>query len=313
MDKNYKLDELIICAGGIKAIYIIGCLNNLNQIHSLELFNYYTGCSSGSIICLLLNIGYSIDDIENIISIDFKTFQEVKITNLINYGGFDNGIKINNLFKAFLLNRNYDINITFKELYEKTGKVLTFTTTNITSGKVEYHNHITQPNMQILLSLRMSINIPIVYSPIQYNNNYYVDGALLDCYPYNYNKNLKKIGIFLINRNEYLFLKNKDSIFVNNIDDTLTYLKNLLSIMYLNNLKNNFKNNLKKNKNTINIITDSNIELYDFNLDENNKKKMINLGKVSFNKYFKKIYLIRRKRFLMNKYYYLWKFKSLLK
>ena len=29
---NYKLDELIICAGGIKAIYIIGCLNNLNQI-----------------------------------------------------------------------------------------------------------------------------------------------------------------------------------------------------------------------------------------------------------------------------------------
>ena len=167
--------------------------------------------------------------------------------------------------------------------------------------------------MQILLSLRMSINIPIVYSPIQYNNNYYVDGALLDCYPYNYNKNLKKIGIFLINRNEYLFLKNKDSIFVNNIDDTITYLKNLLSIMYLNNLKNNFKNNLKKNKNTINIITDSNIELYDFNLDENNKKKMINLGKVSFNKYFKKIYLIRRKRFLMNKYYYLWKFKSLLK
>ena len=114
MDKNYKLDELIICAGGIKAIYIIGCLNNLNQIHSLELFNYYTGCSSGSIICLLLNIGYSIDDIENIISIDFKTFQEVKITNLINYGGFDNGIKINNLFKAFLLNRNYDLNITFK-------------------------------------------------------------------------------------------------------------------------------------------------------------------------------------------------------
>jgi predicted acylesterase/phospholipase RssA len=310
MDKHYKLDELIICAGGIKAIYIIGCLNNLNQIHPLELFNYYTGCSSGSIICLLLNIGYTIDDIENIISIDFKTFQEVKITNLINYGGFDNGIKINNLFKAFLLNRNYDINITFKELYEKTNKVLTFTTTNITSGKVEYHNHITQPNMQILLSLRMSINIPIVYSPIQYNNNYYVDGALLDCYPYNYNKNLKKIGIFLINRNEYLFLKNKDSVFVNNIDDTITYLKNLLSIMYLNNLKNNLK---RKNKNTINIITDSNIELYDFNLDENNKKKMINLGKVSFNKYFKKIYLIRRKRFLMNKYYYLWKGKSLLK
>ena len=168
MDKNYKLDELIICSGGIKAIYIIGCLNNLSKIHPLHLFNYYTGCSAGSIICLLLNIGYNIDDIENIISIDLKIFQEVKITNLINYGGFDNGIKMNNLFKAFILNRDYDVNITFNELYQKTGKTLTFTTTNITTGKTEYHNYITQPNMSILLSLRMSINIPIVYTPIKF-------------------------------------------------------------------------------------------------------------------------------------------------
>ena len=305
MDKNYKLDELIICSGGIKAIYIIGCLNNLSKIHPLHLFNYYTGCSAGSIICLLLNIGYNIDDIENIISIDLKIFQEVKITNLINYGGFDNGIKMNNLFKAFILNRDYDVNITFNELYQKTGKTLTFTTTNITTGKTEYHNYITQPNMSILLSLRMSINIPIVYTPIKYNDNYYVDGALLDSYPYNYHKKLKKIGIFLISKNDYLFLKNKDSIFVNNIDDTLTYLKNLLSIIYLNNLKNTNK----KNKNTIDIITDTNIELYDFNLDESYKKQMINIGKTSFNKYFKKIYSIRRKRYLMNKYYYLWKSK----
>ena len=309
MDKNYKLDELIICAGGIKAIYIIGCLNNLSKIHPLHLFNYYTGCSAGSIICLLLNIGYNIDDIENIISIDFKIFQELKITNLINNCGLDNGTKITNLFKAIILNRSYDINITFKELYEKTKKVLTFTTTNITTGKTEYHNYITQPNMQILLSLRMSINIPIVYSPIKYNDNYYVDGALLDSYPYNYNKNLKKIGIFLLQNNEYLFLKNKESVFVNNIDDTLTYLKNLLTIMYLNNLKNTNK----KYKNTINIVINKDmnkdIEIYDFNLDELNKKKMINIGKISFNKYFKKIYLIRRKRYLMNKYYYLWKSK----
>ena len=309
MDKSYKLDELIICSGGIKCVYIIGCLNNLSKIHPLHLFNYYTGCSVGSIICLLLNIGYNIYDIENIISIDFKIFQELKITNLINNCGFDNGTKITNFFKAFILNKSIDVNITFKELYEKTNKVLTFTATNITTGKTEYHNYITQPNMPILLSLRMSINIPIVYTPIKYNDNYYADGALLDPYPYNYNKNLKKIGIFLLQKSEYLFLKNKDSIFVNNIDDTLTYLKNLLTIMYLNNLKNTNK----KNKNTINIVIDKDIEVYDFTLDESYKKQMINIGKISFNKYFKKIYSIRRKRYLMKKYYYLWKSKSLLK
>ena len=39
--------------------------------------------------------------------------------------------------------------------------------------------------------------------------------------------------------------------------------------MYLNNLKNTNK----KNKNTINIIIDKDIEVYDFNLDESYKKK----------------------------------------
>ena len=316
MNKVLKrnITKLLICGGGFKFFYIVGALKYLDEINILQNINEYIGVSAGAVLSLFFNIGYTLDELDSFfLEFNFEKMLDPHIDSLLDNKGLDDGELKKFIIQHFLKNKNYHPSITFKELYEKTGKVLTFTTTNITSGKVEYHNHITQPNMQILLSLRMSINIPIVYSPIQYNNNYYVDGALLDCYPYNYNKNLKKIGIFLINRNEYLFLKNKDSVFVNNIDDTLTYLKNLLSIMYLNNLKNNFKNNLKKNKNTINIITDSNIELYDFNLDENNKKKMINLGKVSFNKYFKKIYLIRRKRFLMNKYYYLWKFKSLLK
>ena len=96
---------------------------------------------------------------------------------------------------------------------------------------------------------------------------------------------------------------------VNNIDDTLSYLKNLLTIMYLHNLKHNLKHNNKKNKNTINIVIKKDIEVYDFNLNESSKKQMINIGKTSFNKYFKNIYSIRRKRYLMNKYYYLWKSK----
>ena len=56
-------------------------------------------------------------------------------------------------------------------------------------------------------------------------------------------------------------------------------------------------------------LKDKDIEVFDFSLDESYKKEMINIGKTSFNKYFKKIYSIRRKRYLMNKYYYLWKSK----
>ena len=132
----------------------------------------------------------------------------------------------------------------------------------------------------------------------------------MDTYPYNYHKNLKKIGILPINKNEYLFLKNKDAYFINNFNDTMSYLKDLLIIMHLNNFKHNVK---KIFKNTINIITDDSLSMIDLNVDSNKKKMMFNIGKKSFNNFFKKIYLKRRKKYLIVKYYFLWKNKLLLK
>ena len=75
---------------------------------------------------------------------------------------------------------------------------------------------------------------------------------------------------------------------------------------------NNFKNNVKKIfKNTINIITDDSLSVIDLNVDSNRKKMMFNIGKKSFNNFFKKIYLKRRKKYLIVKYYFLWKNKLL--
>jgi predicted acylesterase/phospholipase RssA len=201
-----------------------------------------------------------------------------------------------------LLNKNINTNITFLELYKKTNKILTTVSVNITKGICEYHNHINNPNMSVLLAIKMSTNIPILFSPILYNNNYYIDGAFLDPIPYNYIKNTKKISIAILDNYEYNFLK-KNVNFINHIHNTLEYTLELLKILYLNYNKNIYK----KIKNMIYLHFDiDNYNVISFKLDNNIKKYMINIGIKKTKHFFYKIYLKKRKKYLSYKYFKLW-------
>ena len=157
-------DELVISSGGIKGIALMGALNNFSDVYPINKIKYFTGCSIGAIICLLLNIGYSINELNDIIlKINYDLFQEIKLLNLLEKCGFDDGTKFLNFLKATIINKGYNHNITFKELYDLTGKVLTICVVNITQGVAEYHNYHNTPNLSVILSAKMSSNIPILF------------------------------------------------------------------------------------------------------------------------------------------------------
>jgi NTE family protein len=300
----YNYDELIIGSGGIKGIAFIGALIELSNYFPLNKFKYYTGCSFGSILCFLLNIGYTVSELSNIVlEIDFSHFQELKIINFIEKCGFDEGIKFSNFYKALIINKNFNHDITFKELYDITNKVLTIVTVNITKGVPEYHNYINTPNMSILLSIRMSTNIPILFSPILYNDNYYVDGALLDPLPYKYNKNVKKIGISILGNYEFNFMNNNNVNFVNELNNSFKYSIELLKILHINYSKYYYK---KISKDIIYLNFDLHEDLNNFELTELEKKKMFHLAIKKTKNYFYKIFMKKRKYYLAKKYYLLW-------
>ena len=301
-------DELI-SSGGPKGLSIIGSLNEFEINYPIKNFKYFTGCSIGGLLCLMLNIGYTINDFKEIMfKMNFEIFQDLKIRNIIDKCGFDEGIKISNFFKAIIINKNYSSTLTYKDLYEQTGKILTIVVTNITKGISEYHNFYNTPNMNVLLSLRMTTNIPILFSPIFYNDNYYLDGALLNPYPYYYNKNTKKIGFWLFAKYEYEFLNNYETNFVNNTNNTFIFFTDLLKILYTNYIKKFYK---KIPKNT--IYLDFNFKNTSFFLSENDRTFLYNMGVKKSKKFLNKIYKQMRKKYLSMKYFYLWKKKSLLK
>ena len=299
------MNELIISSGGSKGYSIIGALTEFIKLYPLDKFKYYTGCSIGALICYMINIGYTFDEINDILfNINFEIFQDLKIINFIEKQGFDDGIKMSNFFKAMTINKEYKSNITFKELYEKTGKILTITVVNITKGIPEYHNVNTQPNLSVILSLRMSSNIPIMFSPILYKDEYYIDGALLDPFPYFYIKNTKKYGIWLFDKNEINFIKELNVIMIDNISNSLVYIFKLLKVLYVNYMKKYYK---KLPKNIICISFNSKSTNFEsFNVPYIDRVKMFNIGVNKCKIFLKKIYKRQRIKYLSRKYFNIW-------
>jgi predicted patatin/cPLA2 family phospholipase len=301
--------ELIISSGGNKGVALIGALNEFIKYYPIHNIKFYTGCSIGALISLAINLGYTIEELNDILfKINFGSFQELKLINLIEKCGFDDGIKFSNFIKAIIINKNYSQDITFKELYEKTNKILTLVVTNITKGIPEYHNYINTPNLSILLSIRMSINIPLLFAPILYHNNYYVDGALLEPFPYFCNKNVKisqKYGLWLFEKYEINFIKNNNGSFINELGDSFQYMIKILKIIHINYIKKYYK---KIPKDVIYIDFDiKNLDFNKFELTLEERIKMFNIGMNKCKLFFIKKYKKNRKRYLSIKYFRLWR------
>tara|TARA_Y100000114_G_C11716922_1_gene306461 strand:+ start:22 stop:852 length:831 start_codon:yes stop_codon:yes gene_type:complete len=179
-------NKLILSGGGIKGLITLGSLQYFYDKKLLNNVNEFIGTSVGSIICFLLSIGYT--PIELIVSIcTTRIFEKVNTIDIIslsnNEGGIDWNI-INEYLETLTINKIGKL-ITLKELYDEFGKNFTAVTFNYTDKKVEYISKETHPNMNCLLAIKMSSNIPLIFKPFKYEHKYYVDGAIGNNFPIN--------------------------------------------------------------------------------------------------------------------------------
>ncbi len=297
--------EIIFSSGGINGLIAFGSLYKIQEIYPLHKFTYYTGCSMGSIIALGLSLGCSLQEMEDLfVGLDFLEFCDVKIMNLMENMGFIDAYKLTNLFRAIISYKNFEPNLTFLQLFEQTGKILTIVTTNLTQNKSEYHHYQTTPHLSIVQSILMSISIPIVFQPVKYENNLYIDGAVLDHYPYYYYKHTKKVGICILEKDIFDETETEQK----EIEMT-DYMKNILNLLWNENMKLKLK---KKPKDTLYILNQQQSG-FEINSGKEVKMKMIEKGKEWGEMFLQKIIRKRRKHYLARKYTSLWisKIKSI--
>ena len=193
------IDTLCISGGGIKGICVLGCIKNLikNNIISLNNIKNYYCCSIGSILSFLFIVGLSTKNICYIwkklnlerykLKFDFDKFIKNK--------GINNATNIMIILQTVLYKKTNKYDITFMELYKLYDIKLNIVVTNITLLKEELLSYDTTPNMSVMVAIRMSISLPIIFSPVLYKNNYYIDGGVINNFPIKYITTKNYIGI----------------------------------------------------------------------------------------------------------------------
>ena len=260
-------DTLCLSGGGIWLLYQIGALDYLekNNIIILNNINNFIGTSAGAIICFFLSLSYSIEDIKNfMLNFNFQILlPEFNIDNIFLNFGLDNGNKFNYIAIMFLKNKYNIEDITFSEHYKLTKIKLNIIGCNYTKKKEVLFNVDKTRNMSIITAIRISISVPLLFTPVLYNNEYYIDGSVLNNFPINYCNIDTTLGI-----NFYTIDFDED----NKLDNIIDFI--LSSFSLLINAKTIKINSL----NIINIKVEKNINFLNFELSNNEKNDIINSG-----------------------------------
>lgn len=176
---------LVVSGGGIKGIAFLGALQVLSERNLLSEIHTFAGTSIGSLIVLLLNIGYTpIELFEITKQFDFGKVKSINFSTFMTSYGIDNGDKVEVILKKMVTDKNLQADITFKQLYELTKKKLIMTSVNVNKRQAEYFSVLSHPDMPVITALRMSISIPFLFTPVTYNGCVYVDGGCIDNFPY---------------------------------------------------------------------------------------------------------------------------------
>jgi len=247
-----KIDTLVLSGGGIKCLSILGALSYLIEkkiiedgFKGIKKIHYTSG---SSIFTFPLLFGFNIRSaIEIFKDVDWSKIdltEKMSINNLFTNFGFTDTETYNYILEVFLENKGLRKDITLKEVYEINKIELNFNVVNVTRDKYESLNYINSPDLPIIKAIRMTSNIPILFKPIEYNGDLFVDGGLIENIKYEeLCKNKKSIGIDIIS-SDLLNTDHKENK-KNNFKDVKEYLSYLYSVygskIYHENLKNHIK------------------------------------------------------------------------
>ena len=157
---------LVLSGGGIKGLATLGALKCLIDNEIIVKPEIICGTTSGSAIGLFLAIGYTPQDIYNLLfEIDFSELLKTDFTKIFDEVcfGLNSPDPIMYIVSAVLDKKKIDKKITFKELYDQYKIKLIITGTSLNDVSIHYFSIDNDPSMQILKAIRISISIPLIF------------------------------------------------------------------------------------------------------------------------------------------------------
>lgn len=186
--------NIALSGGGVHTIAFIGCVKYLQETKQIDDIYNVIGTSGGSTIALMIVLNFTWNEMIQIFfdickDDNCKPMYQFSIKDLLKVFkkyGMNEGTIIIHTVEKILQQKNMDKDITFLELTKKVGKNLIIPVTNLTQNKIEYLSIDTYPEMKVLTAIRMSSAIPILFEPIKYYTDIYVDGLIYNNFPIDY-------------------------------------------------------------------------------------------------------------------------------
>lgn len=281
---DFPFENLVIEGGGSRAICVAGVLKVLEEYGIIQKIKRISGASAGAIIGGLIAVGYTYNElIKDFFAYNIEDFLDSSIIpfadihSLVTYYGLYKGDYYQKWYDSLLYKKTKIQNLTFKQLYDLNGTILVIVGTNLTKEEAEYFNYIDNPDMPISLAIRISSSLPGVFRAVNYKDNLYIDGGLIDNYPIwifddpKYNIQDINIGDRTLGI-KFMSSGNNRNEIKNCIDFSVALITTPSNVLY-----KQYNGNIKYNERTmcINIGT---IKANNFKLDDKTKKWLINEG-----------------------------------
>jgi predicted acylesterase/phospholipase RssA len=267
------MKNLVISSGGVIILSLLGSLKYLNENNLLKDVKCYFGVSAGAILCTMLALDYTIDEIKDfLINFDLlKMVGNYDITNLINNYGFSLGENCKIIAQSIIIYKlgNENKDYTFKQLYDDKKKELNLFATCVEDKTLWRFSHISNENVPIWKALIASSNIPFLFAPIEIDNKTFIDGAAINVYPINYvpdNEINETLGLYVNNNH------NIDLNYLNNIPNLKYYLE-IIFLYILHKFNYSYKNTIK-----ISLPDKYKNYVYKFDICNEEKNILIDIG-----------------------------------
>jgi predicted acylesterase/phospholipase RssA len=179
--------RIYLCGGGMNTICHMGALQHLEITGHLRFVKEWMGISAGAMQAMCLAAGYTVAEMVAFsLSFDFQQITEVDEAAgwLLNMG-FDTGNKLLRLLHAFLKEKGLKESITFRQVYEQTGRSFRTFVANLNTGELVTYSKELTPDYCITHATRASMSLPYYFQPFQcpQTGHLLCDGGIINNYP----------------------------------------------------------------------------------------------------------------------------------
>lgn len=185
------IKHLVLAGGGQNLFNYIGIFEGLFKKDIIKIDNIETiyATSSGGLIALMLALKYDWCDIKKYITnCTWDTIIDFNMNNVMNIfskkGVFDETLYVK-VFEPLFSGKDLSLDLTLKELYEYSNIDIHVFTIELNTFEVCDVSHTSFPDLLVLDAMRMTSSFPLLISPLCKDDNFYIDGGIIQNYPLN--------------------------------------------------------------------------------------------------------------------------------